>query len=129
MFKLSISKMCWMRFFSNFSNKFHWHLDLLSYWTMILNMIWHVLRKVATCYFVPLPRLSYIYWPIYFNALNIFAKKLHRRSGADIGYLKSVNWRTFHSTDITICVYKLLQTSAYWETVITNIEGSIIPSV
>ena len=30
-------------------------------------MIWHVLQKVVDCYFEPLPRLSYIYWPIYFN--------------------------------------------------------------
>ena len=50
-------------------------------------------------------------------------------SGADRGYVKSVNWRTFHSTDTTICVYKMLQTSAHSETVIINIEGSIIPSV
>ena len=50
-------------------------------------------------------------------------------AGADIGYVKSVNWRTFHSADTTICVYKMLQASAHWETVIINIEGSIIPSV
>ena len=55
--------------------------------------------------------------------LNILKEK------SDIGYVKSVNSRTFHSTDTTICVYKMLQTSAHWETVIINIEGSIIPSV
>ena len=34
---------------------------------MIVNMIWHVLQNVFKCYFVPLPRLIYIYWPIHFN--------------------------------------------------------------
>ena len=50
-------------------------------------------------------------------------------AGADIGYVKSVSWGTFHSTDTTICVYKMLQISAHWEIVIINIKGSIIPSV
>ena len=50
-------------------------------------------------------------------------------AGADIGYVKSVKWRTFHSIDTTIYVYKMLQISAHWEIVIINIEGSIIPSV
>ena len=50
-------------------------------------------------------------------------------SGADIGYVKSVNRRTFNSTDTTIYVYKMLQISAHWEIVIINIEGSIIPSI
>ena len=48
---------------------------------------------------------------------------------ADIRSIKSVNRRTFHSTDISICVYKMLQISVHWGTVIINIEGSIIPSV
>ena len=34
---------------------------------MIVNMIWHVPQKVVKCYFIPLPRLSYIYWLIHFN--------------------------------------------------------------
>ena len=34
---------------------------------MILNMIWHVVQDAVKCYFVPLSRRSYIYWPIYFN--------------------------------------------------------------
>ena len=59
--------MCLMCLFSNFIKKFYEHLDLLSYGTMILNMIWHVLQKVVKCYFLPLPWLSYIYWAIYFN--------------------------------------------------------------
>ena len=28
---------------------------------------WHVPQKVVKCYFVPLPRFSYIYWLINFN--------------------------------------------------------------
>ena len=38
-------------------------------------MIWHVLQKVVKCYFVPLPRLSYIYWPVYFNIVKITTGK------------------------------------------------------
>ena len=53
--------------FSSISVKFYEHLDLLSYAARILNMIWYVLQKFVKCYFVRLPRLSYIYWPIYFN--------------------------------------------------------------
>ena len=52
---------------------------------------------------------------------------LYELPGVDIGY--SINWRTFHSTDTAICVYKMLQVSAHWVIVIINIEGSIIPSV
>ena len=37
---------------------------------MILNMIWHVLQKSVKCYLVPLPRLSYIHWPINFKYQN-----------------------------------------------------------
>ena len=50
-------------------------------------------------------------------------------SEVDIAYVKSVNWRTFHSTDTTICVYKILQINVHWGIVIINIEGSIISSV
>ena len=40
-------------------------------------MIWHVLQKVFKCYFVPLPRLSYIYGPIYFKQELFFCRTLN----------------------------------------------------
>ena len=43
---------------------------------MIVNMIWHVLQKVVKCYLVPLPRLSCIYWPIYFKTLSTDTPRL-----------------------------------------------------
>ena len=46
---------------------------------MIVNMIWHVLQKVVKCYFVSLPRLSYIYWPIHFNVHFAFLYYLSNR--------------------------------------------------
>ena len=69
------------------------------------------------------------------SSISLFAddsyvyRRIRNTSGADIGYVKSVNWHTFHWTDTTICVCKMLQTSAHWETLIINIKGSIIPLV
>ena len=37
---------------------------------MIVNMTWHVLQTILKCYFVPLSRLSYIYWLIHFNIVD-----------------------------------------------------------
>ena len=47
--------------------------------TMIVNMIWHVLQKVVKCYFVSLPQLSNIYWPIHFNVHFAFLHYLSNR--------------------------------------------------
>ena len=49
----------------------------LWYWTWF----WYVLQKVVKCYFVPLPRLSYIYWPIYFKESIPIYKEALKKSG------------------------------------------------
>ena len=49
----------------------------LWYWTWF----WHVLQKIVKCYFVPLPRLSYIYWPIYFKESIPIYKEALKKSG------------------------------------------------
>ena len=40
---------------------------------MTLNMIWYMLQKAVKCYFVPLPRLSYIYTDLFtLRPRNVF---------------------------------------------------------
>ena len=56
--------------------------------TVILNMIWHVLQKVVKCYFVQLPRLSYIYWLIHFEG-NIW-KPTSRSNRPEVLLVKGV---------------------------------------
>ena len=52
------------------------------------------------------------------------------RGGHRVRQVRQLMYFSFNRhNDITICVYKMLQTSAHSETVIINIEGSIIPSV
>ena len=50
-------------------------------------MTWHVLQKDAKCCFVPLPRLSYIYWLIHFQFCYLKIVRFHHPR-----YLPKLKW-------------------------------------
>ena len=71
---------------------------------MIVNMIWHVLHKVVTCYFVPLPRWSYISWLIHFNfclILIYFGDSVVTRCPITCAWARRLEWILFWFFRIT----------------------------